>query len=581
MRYCTNCGNPLDEAAAFCPSCGHAVAKTEEVVTEAAETVTEAAEQTAEAAAEAAAPIMEEAAPAAEPAPEAAPAKTRKKMKPIAVIAIVLAALAAIAAVLWATGVFRKLLPDSRVKLGLAEKALVDSGLDAYFDAQDKVEELKYDLNITAGIESDQAGMFSEIGIIKSILDSVSIDVKLDVKGEMPSFGLGINYQNNRVLDATVISEGDKFGLYIPQLDKNYYTITREKLTELITADADELEIGGLLENDSFDLKLDEEKTRKEIDDLLMICGKLSTEENTVIEKDVEVKLYGGEKTVNGTRFTITPNKEQFAAVIKQIGEYLSREDCYLGGLIRKMAVYDEEGNKVEDPFAEMVNNSETLADKVMKTEPKLVAVMVEGDVVSNTVITKDATVVCDHEPKVNDAERVYVTVDSEGKRELEMDANYATINDTTVKGVIKITGEEIGDAISVAIDLDGIDSKKLTANGSVKVSFADAEILTMTFTPEGEKNRIVAEFDVEKMITVSMQAIVDSDPDIDYDDLEDAGVEVKKIILNVLAAPGTGVEAPKDIEPTDLSNATEEEISEIFENMFSELEDVLSGMLF
>ena len=25
-RFCTNCGTPMDDAAAFCPKCGHAVA---------------------------------------------------------------------------------------------------------------------------------------------------------------------------------------------------------------------------------------------------------------------------------------------------------------------------------------------------------------------------------------------------------------------------------------------------------------------------------------------------------------------------------------------------------------------------
>ena len=60
-----------------------------------------------------------------------------------------------------------------------------------------------------------------------------------------------------------------------------------------------------------------------------------------------------------------------------------------------------------------------------------------------------------------------------------------------------------------------------------------------------------------------------------------DLDLDVQKIILNIIAAPGTGVEAPKDVEPTDLSNASTEEISEIFENMAENVTEILGSVLY
>ena len=608
MKYCTNCGNPLEESAAFCPSCGHQVAKPIEAVTEAAaEEVKEAAAETAaaaeeavseaaaeEAVSEAAEEVKEAAAPIAGPAVrEAAPAeepkKKKKGLKPIAIIAIVLAALAAIAGVLWGTGVLRKLIPDSRVKLGLAEKALIDKGVDEYFEKAKQLtdEAIKYDFNITAAIESEEAGLFSEIGIIKSLLSKFSIDLKLDVKDDHPNIGLGVNYSGNRVLDGSIITDGEKLGLYVPQLDSKYYVMNKDKLMQLATED-DNAKFPDL----SF-LNLDEAKTRAEIDKLFMIIGKLSTAENTVVEKDAEMKLYGGEKAVTGTRFTVTPSKEEFSAVIKELGEYLDSEESYFGGIVKQMAALASsiDGEEPEEGlFDELKNNSDKLAEDIMKEEPKLVAFMVGSDVVSNSVVFKSGSFLLDYEPQIKDALRLFLnyeeTFDFEGTKEkttIAYDLNLTTYTDSTVIGTVKSSMGEGQDTL-IEVNVSDIAPGKLTTKGTIKGSIGGTPFINITFTPEGETNKIAIEIDVESMISAAMNAVSEADDEFGIGDNDvdiDLDLDVQKIILNIIAAPGTGVEAPKDVEPTDLSNASMEEISEIFENMAENVTEILGSVLY
>lgn len=607
MKYCTNCGNPLEESAAFCPSCGHQVAKPIEAVTEAAaeevkaaaetaaaaeeavseaaaeEAVSEAAEEVKEAAAPIAGPAVQEAAPAEEPK------KKKKGLKPIAIIAIVLAALAAIVGVLWGTGVLRKLIPDSRVKLGLAEKALIDKGVDEYFERAKQLtdEAIKYDFNITAAIESEEAGLFSEIGIIKNLLSKFSIDLKLDVKDDQPNIGLGVNYSGNRVLDGSIITDGEKLGLYVPQLDSKYYVMNKDKLMQLATED-DNAKFPDL----GF-LNLDEAKTRAEIDKLFMIIGKLSTAENTVVEKDAEMKLYGGEKAVTGTRFTVTPSKEEFSAVIKELGEYLDSEESYFGGIVKQMAALASsiDGEEPEEGlFDELKNNSDKLAEDIIKEEPKLVAFMVGSDVVSNSVVFKSGSFLLDYEPQIQDALRLFLnyeeTFDFEGTKEkttIAYDLNLTTYTDSTVIGTVKSSMGEGQDTL-IEVNVSDIAPGKLTTKGTIKGSIGGTPFINITFTPEGETNKIAIEIDVESMVSAAMNAVSEADDEFGIGDNDvdiDMDLDVQKVILNIIAAPGTGVEAPKDVEPTDLSNASTEEISEIFENMAENVTEILGSVLY
>jgi uncharacterized Zn finger protein (UPF0148 family) len=554
MKYCTNCGNPLDESVAFCPSCGQSV---------------KASEATCEAAAEPAAEAAAEAVQAAEPVSEpAAPVKAKKRVKPGVIIAIVLAALLAIAAVLYFTGVFRKVLPASRAKLALAEKALVDNVLDETFDARDKSKDLfdKLDMTITAAIETNgSGGMFSTTGIIKSILEQVSLDLKID-GSEGTKIGVGVNYSGNALLDGRIFIDEDQVGLYVPQLDSKYYVMSADALAKLLNeADVTDADLESLdLENTDLAalLDFDEDKTRKEIYELLAIIGKISTEENTVIEKGVEFALFDGAQTVTADRYTITPTKEQVAAVIKELGEHLSNESSYLGGKIREIAKLGDTVDGEEfDPFKEIIDGADSAAEDFVKDNAKIVIAMVGDDIVSQRYISDKETTVIDDLKGEGDARHIFIMNEStEYDYKMTVDLDFAVWNDTTYKGTIKFDDGYM-DKYDMTVDVNAPENEPFATTGRIEVvnTFEDEEYMrvVLTFNPEKNGNKIVMEYKV------------------DFDD------EIEKITVNFLLSEGTGVEAPKDVEPTDISDYTPEQIAEIFENMAGQLEDVFTDMLF
>lgn len=536
MKYCPNCGNPLKEGDVFCSSCGMRLAA------EQAEPA-----QAAEQAAEQAAPVQA----AEQPVPEQAAPKRRRKTGLIIALAALCALLAA-AAVLYFTGAFRKILPPSRAKLGLAEKKVVDTGLDKLFDSQKTVKDVDIDLNIKAEIDAESSGLFSEIGMIKSIIDKVSLDLKFD-GGNM---GLGLNYSGNSVLEGRLISTEEGFGIYVPQLDSKYYTISKQAFAELISSEADE---EAAISADMFDMTgLDEAKTRKEVYDLLNIIAKISTEENTLIEKGVSFPLFDGEKTVTADRYTITPDKERLSEVIKELGEYLSREDCYLGGKLKSLFSSEpgDDGETASDPFADLIENCDKYADDIVSKNTKFIVGMVGDEIVSQSMINDDGKFVYDCEKGEKDSCRSFVTYDDGGERILTADAVFDTLNDKTAKGVVKIDAED--QSIKLDVDFSNPDSNLLTAQGQVKLTVGEKQLAVVKLSPEGGKNNITV--------------------DVDLSDLES---EISSIKLIMVAQEGSGVEAPKDVEPTDVSDWSIDQITEIFEKMGEQLGNVVSDILF
>ena len=217
MKYCTNCGQSLPDDAVFCPMCGVSV-QTEPSAPAEAPVKEEAPEITAEAPA------------AAADIPEAKPEKKRSKAgKKIGIaVAIVLGVLLAAAAVLYFTGLWKQLLPASRLKLGLAEKALVERGLDEAFDPKDAevrsaFKDMKANVDVTCELEAD-GGFFSEITYIKMLVDELKLNINVDQSEAAQNMKLGLTYKGNPMLDATVLKDGEKLGIYVPQLDGNYYT---------------------------------------------------------------------------------------------------------------------------------------------------------------------------------------------------------------------------------------------------------------------------------------------------------------------------------------------------------------------
>ena len=558
MKFCPNCGEALEDDARFCPECGASVAAAEAAIEEAP---------------------VKEAVPAAE---AEAPAEPRKKKsgvgKAIGIAALViLALLIAAAAVLYFTGLWQKLVPASRLKLGLAEKALVDRSLDDAFDKQNEpirsaLTDLKAKAEVTCEIDAD-GGMFSEITYIKALIDELKLDLDLDCDKDDRNIKLGLTYKGNPMLDGTVLINSEQLGLYIPQLDSNYYTISPEKLKELMFD-----EEGADIDLTKLDLSpFDEAKTRKEVMDLLKILAKLSTKENTDITKGFEVSLFDSKTLTKTDKYVITPTEEQLKAVIDELADYLGREASYLGGRLNGFysvlkslsgsgsvffcndaAPTETEVEELPETLSEFIKSKSGEIAKQFAEQKVFFEIYMQGDeVVSHRVISQKSQVAIDHvtEGKVR---HVFTSVvDDDGDR-TTTDVN---IDETDLsKTVIDYKANAYGSVTEAHGVFDQTKHSAIgTMPGAISFKSEGEELVNITVAEKGDG--------MEHIIVITLPEYADSE------------INAIKIIANV--TEGSGVSAPAGVSPVDLSDKSEEEIGEIFENMIEEFSDVLTGTLF
>ena len=559
MKFCPNCGEALEDEARFCPECGASVAAAEAAIEEAP---------------------AEEAIPAAE---AEAPAEPRKKKsgvgKKIGIAALILLALIlAAAAVLYFTGLWQKLVPASRLKLGLAEKALVDRSLDNAFDKQNEpIRSALTDLNakaeVTCEIDAD-GGMFSEITYIKMLIEEMKLNIDLDCDKDDQNIKLGLSYKGNPMLDGTLLINSEQLGLYIPQLDSNYYTISGDKLKELMFD-----EEGADIDLTKLDLTpFDETATRKEVMELLMILAKLSTKENTEITKDFEVSLFDSKTLTKTDKYVIKPTEEQLKAVIDELADHLGREDSYLGGrlngfysVLRSFGgsstvseVYidgeptETETEELPETLSEFIKSKSGEIAKEFAEQNAYFEIYMQGDeVVSHRVISDKSQFALDNVTEGKVQHTFVLTVDEDGDRT----TTDVCIDETDPSNtVVDYKANEYGTAMEAHGVFDQTKHSAIgTMPGSISIKSDGEELATITVAEKGEG--------MEHIIVIRMPEYADSD------------ISLIKVIANV--TEGSGVSAPAGVSPVDLSDKSEEEIGEIFENMIEQFSDVLTGALF
>lgn len=560
MSFCSNCGKELADGVRFCPACGAAVAHAaaraaEEAAAEVSEAVCDTA-PTLEGSACEAEKAVNEAIPAAQPSaePSAEPAgKPKKKSRAGLIIGIVALALLAALAALYFTGAYKNLLPASRLKLGLAEKSMVDAGLDMAFSGRDKAADTKADTRITVSLGAENASIFSETAIINAILEKVTLDLNVDMDKEGSRVFAQVNYQGNPALDGRVIIEDGRIGLYVPQLDEKYYLFDAKTLAEVMSSSEDAAPAD---KSSAKTERLDEAKVRREVNDLLKILAGLSTKSNTVIERRADVPVFGGDRTVKADLYTITPSAEEFEAVFNALADYLDRDGCYIGGLINDKlmpAVSDEEGPATIG--AKIREGAHENAVDLAEHKAKIAVAMIGNEIVSQRLVRDDGSAGYDIMNERSNT-RVYAFMNTEDGS-MSADTVLDKKDPDRIAGKSTITTAD-GETVDVKFDLDKTKTSALhTMAGNITVMYGGAKVVDIAVTPEGGAMKHV---------------IVVASPDLG---------DVSSVTVTALVSEGSGVEAPKSVEPTDMTNASVEEIQAVFQNMAEGLSNILQQLLF
>lgn len=536
MKFCANCGEKLTDDAAFCPECGQP--------------------------APSAAP-MNVPAPAGEPAAapeisveyagdaasEGKPAKKKSSIgKRIGIIAaIVLGVLLIAAAVLYFTGAYRSLIPDGRMKLGLAEKDLVEKLLDDAFRYSPDSSEVNASLSVKAAVETDGSlSFFSEAAYYKMFLDSMELTMDIDADTDHRNLSAELTYSGSPLLSAKITNDAVQSGFYVPQLDENYYVIKNDALAKLVSGEED-----AAFSLANIDLTpFDEEKTRAEVLELLQAFSVISTDENTKVNSNSAVSVFGGERAISVTCYTITPSADEIKTAFYALADRLADENSYLGKRFEGYyGLFSEEGETLPEAIRRFADeNSSDMAGKNPRIE-----VYMDGDtIVSQRLITDEQTMGYDSEENESGKHTYFFGYE---------DKDSVTSFDITRKDENgRITGaaamkDEYNDVTECRFDLDMNKRTPIgTYAGTIEIDSEDSHVSIEI--EDGD--------DYTHLITIP-------------GDVASEDIKSIKLTVNVLGESKFSVPAA---EPVDISDKSAEEIEEIFSNMARQLTGVLMGGL-
>lgn len=288
--YCANCGEKLAPGSAFCPNCGTAQASTSGT-----------------------------AAGGNEKKP------TGGKKLPLGILGGIAGGIvvAAVALVLILTGAFKS---DAGQFRTIMEKALVDPVVTTLESADtEAVAEISTDMTVSLEAESDS--------IAAEYLDDTSITVKVDADKNGMLSQVDLTLMGSDILSATVTYADGVAGLYLPDLDNEYYTFAVQEFINNLSGE--EIDLG--LENEA--AALDTKQAAALWARYAGIVLDIVSKDNVSVEKKQTVELIALQEEIEKcTVYTFEPTEEDIEAMLIVLADTL-RDDKELEAFVSQPAL--------------------------------------------------------------------------------------------------------------------------------------------------------------------------------------------------------------------------------------------------
>ncbi|MCL2568416.1 MAG: zinc ribbon domain-containing protein [Oscillospiraceae bacterium] len=306
MKYCSNCGEVIEDDELTCPNCEHPIEREEAPAEEAnveavvAETVSEPVS----------APAVEEPVRTAysyEPATFEAPPEKKRfstslKVAIAAIVGILVLGTAAVA--IFSTGTFTSPVDSFR---DIQRQSIIEP-LASMSSASADAEPFSTDIILTAGME----GRGFEMAMIAAMLEQFSIEIGIDANPDAESIlGLGFTALGDEIFYAAMTFTEDSMGLYIPGIWA-HYTIDFESLLTLLGED-----FLTVLENQLA-------WTGDEYGVLLRRWGEIilaAVNSNNLTSSRETVTLFDERESVTATLYTFTPNEADLRTMLAALVE--------------------------------------------------------------------------------------------------------------------------------------------------------------------------------------------------------------------------------------------------------------------
>lgn len=320
MRYCSNCGNPIPDGAAFCSTCG----------------------------ASAASPQQQERTVFCRNCGRPMPASfwacpscgtptgsgqgqsignqpsqdTRGKKKRTGLIVGICAGAAVLIALIVLAVIFLPRLLSSSGEPGFLEyqtdliSARILDPLSEIVDGHD-YSTLKTDLTVTASTNDSE---------ISPILNGSSVTMKVDADKDGILLNGGLTLTGSSILNASLTLEGGKIGIYLPELDASYYVADIDTLfQDLYYGSGTTISTTDVL-NSLANADISAEDLKEVLDHYLDELSAMLSEEKITVQKDVTVNLDGLNSSAVCTVYTYTPTYQDIQTLLTNVANLLEND---------------------------------------------------------------------------------------------------------------------------------------------------------------------------------------------------------------------------------------------------------------
>ena len=631
MKKCTSCGAVMSDSDKFCTNCGSASAVSiepeqpelptepelpaEPVIAEAAAAEAPAFPPEPEKPAYPTEPEIKETAQETPYVNTAAVAQQpeKPKKKKTGLIVGIIAALAVIAAVLFFIKCCGgKSKPIDRFR-SAQERFMAAEVMDSETSIEQflrgKAEVPDRNISTDASLRLDIPGL-DLLGTGADIISDFEIAFGINSSEESGLYGGAIKYKGSPVLSVTVVPDGDRLGIYIPELSDEYYSLDPKLIAGLLASSGISLtDMVSVREEGALAGELEYET----VPDLSRAYDDIKARYEAIIEKGlVEEDFADGEELtalrglgteLSGAKTVVfTPNAERIGAMLKELGAAVKEDEAlsnyvlslvehYWGKVGVRLAasliasVTAEDDDKVfgdDDDKADLSRGImpilEKLGEALEEHGEEAANRLAENHFAWNCVVRGSTTVA---QYITSDKGDVWVETPDENNSFVRFDdkenGGTAVMKANTQEKDGKLGGDVTFDVtggettVHGLYTLEGLDKSQKSAFGArYGVIRGSLNIAENGEAPESFGFELVIEPDENGGTRHSIVI-----KDINIEDMEDLPERIG-LILTTTDQPST-VKAP-EIEKTLIEN--EEQLSEVLGEMVNNLEAVLMRLL-
>ena len=429
MKFCRNCGTPMEDMVKFCPNCGEQmpilnkpaqepaapaqpVQPDAPVYQPAQEPVnTQPAYQ--QMPQEPAAPVYQS---PAEPAPvyaQPVPEKSKKPGKGILIGGIAGAvALCGIAGAFMLKGCNN--IGDDQKFIDYQKKLLIDEPLNQLEELINSLgqNEISTDMTITADVSGGDFDQYA------SYVKDAELGLKLDAKDGTFLAEAAASYKGTELLTGTVTLDNGIAGIYVPDADEAYYTLDVAAFTAQY--------IGTPIDLSALKLKkLDGKEYTKVIRSYVDIIFSVVSKDSLTIEKKKNVTFKYMNLDGDYTVLTLKPTEEQIEKMLTDLGDKL-KTDQDLRNLIKNTVDLDALSESISAANGYNLDAESIIDGYISNAGDQLISNAADfaqsaADAGLSWIVAIDGTNVRKISFVANDIEGLVIEADGDATKELDM----------------------------------------------------------------------------------------------------------------------------------------------------------------